>query len=336
LHSNLLDENLLDQNIDGVDISTSMLNMSIDDDDAGGELFDNNAVWGGNLFDDDVGEGEVTDDEDRSVVVPHSFDAADLDSEDDDDESDDGVDEEQPVINAFPCFHYNDELFQKFEGSFGDPLSSLFFYQNHLTESDSCKIPGGIRGIVHRSLAQDLGSTDMSDPIEAGFYFDALLKMKGDASEDDKEATIRLIRGQLQLTLPLMRGDAELPKMPLCMEDARKCILSGQYSMLENIPVEGLVNVDNMHACSSIEKVIDVMMGMGIRPSFIQSEFGVRDSTGINGTVAANDICNELRDNAASLGINPNNVAIGWITVWSGKSRLKTESKLLIFFCADT
>lgn len=312
VHNNFNGENLFDdQGRGGTDhddefnnMSSDILNMSIDDDDEG-EV------------------GTVTDD-DLSVEIP-SIDYANFYTNDDYDSDDDG--EQQPaVINAAPPgFRNTHELLRTFEQVFGDRQTALFFYQNHQTpqESDNHsrnkQIPGGIRGLVYRSLTQPIFSHTMSDPATSGFYFDALLKLNRDASADDKEATLRLIRGQLLMTLPVIKEEGQVPKMPLYMEEARKIILSGQYSMLENIPVEGLVEVDNMHACSSIERVIDVMMGFGIRPDFIQNEFGVRDRAGINGTAAADGICNELRDIAASRGIDPSEVAIGWITVWSGE-----------------
>ncbi len=315
VHNNFIDENLFDDQGRGgtdhdyeVNMSSEILNMSIDDDD------------------EEVG---IVTDDDKSVEIP-SFDYADFYTNEDYDSDDDSVvqdSEQQPaVINAAPPgFRNTNELLGKFEQVFGDRESALFFCQNHQTpqESDNHirnkQIPGGIRGLVYRSLTQPFFSHRMSDSVTSGFYFDALLKLNNDASADDKEATLRLIRGQLKMTLPLIKEEEEVPKMPLYMKDARKVILSGKFSMRENIPVEGLVEVDNMHACSSIERVIDLMMAYGTRPDFIQNEFGVRDRSGINGTAAADGICNELRDNAASLGINPGEVAIGWITVWSGE-----------------
>jgi hypothetical protein len=61
------------------------------------------------------------------------------------------------------------------------------------------------------------------------------------------------------------------------------------------------------------------MMGKGIRPSFIQDEFGNRNSNGLNGTAAADDILKYLKEEAERSGRDPNKVAIGWITLWSGK-----------------
>lgn len=140
-----------------------------------------------------------------------------------------------------------------------------------------------------------------------------------DSTEEDKELQIYLIRGIFDTTLPKLRVGEVLPTLPINVEDANRMILRNRFSMRRQHPIEGLVRMDELHAYSSIERTIDIMMGKGIRPSFIQDEFGNRNSNGLNGTAAADDILKYLKEEAERSGRDPNKVAIGWITLWSGK-----------------
>jgi hypothetical protein len=64
-------------------------------------------------------------------------------------------------------------------------------------------------------------------------------------------------------------------------------------------------------------QTLTILFRQGIRPDFAQNEYGVRNRSGINGTPAADFLVNDLRAYAISHNVDPDAVAIGWISIWS-------------------
>ena len=253
-------------------------------------------------------------------VVSEDEDAEEQDEESSDEEDqDDTWQIDQSLSHA--CLIAN-ELFAKmnsiFEGNF--PLSAYFYHQ-YQTFDDNCNVAGGIRGIVHRSLTQKRHSLQCENEDTSKLYFTLLLKLHGE-TKADIELTLTLINEMRHSFLPYLKQQTLLPRIPTNTEEANQMILTSCHSMLRNLPVAGILDGagdDDFHALSSLQKTIDIMMGLGTRPSFIQNEFGEIDGKGLNGTQAANDILQELREVARRGGHDPDKVAIGWITLWSGK-----------------
>lgn len=274
---------------------------------------------------DDGGDDDISDDGmascDRSVdyIIPCDANIIDVDSEDEE-EDEEGKEAGQWVADDNPN-NKDDDVFSTFQRIFGDYSTSIYFYHQYQTANDSSNVPGGVQGLVFRCLAQQQYSLKRCDSQTSKLFFTLLLMMHG-SSEPDKELIIDFIEEIFREVTPKLRPMTTMPPLPLTMEEANKLILTKRFSMLRNIPIEGLVKADDIHACSSIDRTIDIMMGLGVRPSFIQNEFGERDTCGINGSNAAQDILQEIRDIANSRRLNPDKVAIGWITLWSGESFL--------------
>ena len=214
----------------------SAVNMSIDVDT-------NNVVDDGS-----------TDDDTSSL----SFDQFQRIFDDDDDDTDEEEYSDDDNSETF-CTKFDQHgIFEIFQKIYGDDLSSaLYFYLNHQTKDDGNNVPGGVRGLVRRSRKQVKFSLEMSEAELAGFYFDLMLKLQKETDEE-KEVSLRLIIGQLRLT---HSPGANIPELPTSIEDINTYILAKRCSMLRNFPTEGLIDVDEIHACSSIEKLIDIMMG---------------------------------------------------------------------------
>ena len=253
-------------------------------------------------------------------IVSEDEDDEDEESSDDEDEEDqdDTLQRDQPC----PSRNHPNEPFatmdRVFEGNFS---LSVYFYHQHQTFGDICNVPGGIRGVVYRSLKRKPHSLQCENEDRSKLYFTLLLKLHGETKVDN-ELTLTLINELRESFFPYLNQRTLLPRLPTTMEDVNKMILTSSHSMLRNIPVAGILDRagdDDFHALSSIERTIDIMMGQGIRPNFIQSEHGEINVEGLNGTQAANDILQDLRGVAEGMGHNPDNVAIGWISLWSGK-----------------
>lgn len=209
----------------------------------------------------------------------------------------------------------NNGGFQMFKELFCDEPTSLFFFHQHQTFNDKPPVPGGLMGIVYRCICQQ-PSFGRCDPATTKTFFNLLLLLDKE-TEIEKEIQMDLICGILTMLQPKLQAGEEIPTFPITVEDANSMILRKPFAMRRQLPLEGLVKVDKLHAVTSIDRTIDIMMGLGVRPHFTQDEFGKRDETGINGTVAADEIVQELRELARQNGIDPDTVAIGWITIWS-------------------
>lgn len=307
--------------------------MGDGDDMMGGVIENIHDVSNGSDIDVASDEEECLSDrsEENCIAPIVSEDEDDEDEESSDDE--DEEDQDDTLQRDQPCpswNHPNDNepfatMDRIFEGNFS---LSVYFYHQHQTFGDICKVPGGIRGVVYRSLKRQPHSLQCENEDRSKLYFTLLLKLHGETKVDN-ELTLTLINELRESFFPYLNQRTLLPRLPTTMEDVNRVILTSSHSMLRNIPVAGILDRagdDDFHALSSIERTIDIMMGQGIRPNFIQSEHGEINFEGLNGTQAANDILQDLRGVAEGMGHNPNNVAIGWISLWSGK-----EAKLTLF-----
>lgn len=308
---------LLHQDDDGYMEDASREGSNENESDTNFTNFDIDAADFSNIDDDNC---SVSSDCSVQYIPPCVTENDDLGS---DDEVEDGMvmEEEDDDADMTPyqslAYSTYDQL-STFHQIFEDRATSTYFYHQHQTFNDGCNVPGGIRALVYLCLHKDYSLNRCEDKISRTL-FSLLLTMHG-STNDDNELILDVIKGIFVEVAPLLKPGTVMPPLPLTMENVNSMILTRRFSMLRNLPIQRLEKADNVHAIASIEKTIDIMMGSGVRPSFIQDEFGVRDTRGINGSLAATTLLQELRTTAANSGLSPDNVAIGWITLWSGKS----------------
>eukprot|EP00986_Skeletonema_menzelii_P019205 scaffold27132_cov183-Skeletonema_menzelii.AAC.3 len=227
------------------------------------------------------------------------------------DEGDDASD-----LEIYQCLTWSTyDTIRTFYQIFEDRATSTYFYHQYQTANDGGSVPGGIRGLVYLCLHRDYSLNRCEDSISK-LFFSLLLLMHG-KTNNEIELILDVINGIYVEVVRLLKPGSIMPPLPLSTDEANAQILTQRFSMLRNLPIEKLEKVGVHHAFASIERTIDIMMGLGVRPSFIQDEFGVRDSRGINGSLAASNLLQELRTIAANSSQNPDKVAIGWITLWS-------------------
>ena len=238
--------------------------------------------------------------------------------------------------------------------------NQIYFYQKYLLQRlNERDETGGFAGLVHRA---DLGNREDSSNPYYGMYVewqkkvkiadDAGTKPQGTNPEDELRHMHRMLNLLLNLSdtqkqdlLEFHKGSMKLYNVgnipndvklhyPTNWPDARAMLLEGAHSLMKNFPVprvfeisgheHGAVNTDCSHACVSLEEVIQIAAGHGVRFNFAydsRKEDGEKlNNEGLNGTQAMWDLKKDIVKAMKAAGQSDEDIAqtnIGYIYFWS-------------------
>ncbi len=197
-----------------------------------------------------------------------------------------------------------------FKESIGDIHAARYFFDNHRA---SC---GGIRGMVYRCINRTDWSV-LADWETTLLYFD-LLSLTFDMPDPSREKQMRLIKMIFESHQRRLRHGEVVLTFPVSLKHLDRQVLRNQFALSNQLPIEQIKAVDDHHAFVSIGDTIDMMMAHGELPlGWLQDDKGNRSSDGVNGYPAASDLLHYTRQKIREQGLDPNNVAIGWVSPWS-------------------
>ncbi len=197
--------------------------------------------------------------------------------------------------------------------STGDIHAARYFFDNHRASGIRF---GGIKAMVYRCINQT-DYMSFADEETTKLYFD-LLSLTFDMPDSLREKQMRLIKTIFESHQRRLHPGEVVLTFPVSRRNLNQQILCNKWSMSNQLPTEQIQVVDGHHAFVSIGDTIDMMMAHGELPlGWLQDENGNPSFDGVNGCPAARALLDNMRQKIRKQGLDPNNVAIGWVSPWS-------------------
>ena len=190
---------------------------------------------------------------------------------------------------------------------FGRLSNQFYFYEEYLHGKH-----GGKRGIVFRCFTRLMCVSDISSEEEARLVFQ-IAKLLFNCTRKYSDLTMNVISSIISM---YQCAQSKLSiRIPTNVREAHSMILSGRFSLFDNIPNVDAIRIGN-HACISLNMLLDHVLGHGIELAWLQDSTGHQNTDGINGTRKAQELLQKLRTSSVTLD-TPTVVAIGHIILWS-------------------
>lgn len=228
--------------------------------------------------------------------------------------------EDDDTANGDEAMHNNDDnsnIEDDFASCFNNTVNARSYYFDEHCESESF---GGMRRIVKRCMAPPNSTTPVIGSADEGTtrLYLQLLSLVYDMPASKRREQVNLIGIIYSMFRNRLKEGATFPAVPLTRLELDQQLLRNTKSMVKQIPCESLLDVDDCHGYASICGTISLEMAHGENPfGWLQDENGDRRSGGLNAFPAAQALLARLRNKIRDQGFNPDQVAIGWVSVWS-------------------
>ena len=222
-------------------------------------------------------------------------------------------------------FLYNDFAFFRSEHSQYLDNNQLYFYEQYRAKAlDGNDGTGGYRSLCQRAF-EGRNLTDASNLAphrvsELMFRLNSVLIGTQGSNAIEVMALVECICNQFQHNIYEQFGEESIEivpkKFPQTYKDARRIILDGRHSVMENFP-SPKVFVIGQHACVSLKETIQHMAGHGATFDFAWNGHTQKRSTdGLNGTVAAGKVVLDVMS-SVKLNNGDESTNIGTLSFWS-------------------